>query len=209
MCWFFVALWSKTVLLSWAIWAPDVLFVCTGSIPVKYFPESKKSQSSRRFCHRTAESIVVNVHGQNQVYQILAVNSFNSTRRAFLSQWLWCWTPVPFGPAQHDHSTCTVLGSSCAAGNACPRWQGHQMGACGFGSRAQITRLGWRALVAMNDDEYQYWWRSMILHHTQIIPNMIINGCYKPSLKVNLFFGFTTVYQWLVVMMAQGLDWDQ
>lgn len=50
-----------------------------------------------RFCHRTAESIVVNVHGQNQVYQILAVNSFNSTRKRMSTVarapdgrvWLW------------------------------------------------------------------------------------------------------------------------
>eukprot|EP00438_Fugacium_kawagutii_P035118 Skav218758 [mRNA] locus=scaffold1372:94796:116532:- [translate_table: standard] len=50
-----------------------------------------------RFCHRTAESIILNVQGQNQTYQILAVNSFNSTRKRMSTVarapdgrvWLW------------------------------------------------------------------------------------------------------------------------
>ena len=57
----------------------------------------KKNESSRRFCHRSAESIVLSVHGQNQAYQILAVNSFNSTRKRMSTVarapdgrvWLW------------------------------------------------------------------------------------------------------------------------
>lgn len=50
-----------------------------------------------RFCHRTADSIILNVQGQNQTYQILAVNSFNSTRKRMSTVarapdgrvWLW------------------------------------------------------------------------------------------------------------------------
>ena len=51
----------------------------------------------RHFCKRMADSIVVNVNGRLEEYQILAVNSFNSTRKRMSTVarapdgrvWLW------------------------------------------------------------------------------------------------------------------------
>ena len=73
-------------------WQPGLVYAtvqCTDLAPVKQLC------FLRRFCQRSAESMVVNVQGQNQVYQILAVNSFNSTRSfAHTLQtgtiWHWC-----------------------------------------------------------------------------------------------------------------------